>query len=193
MAASGHEMAARVRAARGYAGLKALDLAKALNVSVETMSRIENGRRPVAPEEREKIVTACKGVPDWFIEDGWEGGVTSGTRQPDLVLRNQQGELLALVEVKAMRQAPPNTWIAIQDAMVGALRGVGLDAHSSETAGTGTSDQDERLSRIERQLTELSRAVASQALRDAQQRRQSAETSPAEEDDRDARGEGGEG
>lgn len=69
--ASLSELAARARAARGYSGLSQLELAKAMDYSVETMSRIENGRRALNEGELHKIGQVC-GVPLAFMDHGFE-------------------------------------------------------------------------------------------------------------------------
>lgn len=66
----GGELAARIRAARGYAGLKQPELAAALGVSVETMSRMENGRTTI-PETTLRAVGEACGVPDTFMRAGF--------------------------------------------------------------------------------------------------------------------------
>lgn len=66
----GGETAGRLRAARGYAGLKQPELADALGVSVETLSRMENGRTTVSESTRYSIAEIC-GVPDAFMDVGF--------------------------------------------------------------------------------------------------------------------------
>lgn len=68
------ERAARVRAARSYAGMTAPELAKALNVSKETLSRMENGRRPTSAEEL-RVIAETTGVPLSFLVEGFNGTV----------------------------------------------------------------------------------------------------------------------
>lgn len=66
----GGEKAARIRAARGYAGLKQPELAKALGVSVETVSRLENGRTTIGSDTLERVGCVCQ-VPPAFMEAGF--------------------------------------------------------------------------------------------------------------------------
>ncbi len=109
MADDPKEMAARVRAARGYSGLKAKELAKALSVSVETMSRIENGRRPLQGTERDILLDLSK-VPEWFLDSGWSGhgSVTSDERanqlQRDFETLSREVSALALAVAQSMQQ-----------------------------------------------------------------------------------------
>lgn len=67
------EIGRRVRAARAYAGFRnRAALAARLELSKETVQRIEGGQREVKRSELLAIAEAC-GVPMWFLEDGWEG------------------------------------------------------------------------------------------------------------------------
>lgn len=71
MAAS--EIGRRVRAARAYAGFRnRATLAQRLELSKETVQRIEGGEREVKRSELLAIAEACE-VPMWFLEEGWEG------------------------------------------------------------------------------------------------------------------------
>lgn len=66
---AGH-IAARLRAARGYKGLKQPELAKMLGISVETLSRMENGATTVPDERVVQIAKACE-VPLVFMQVGF--------------------------------------------------------------------------------------------------------------------------
>lgn len=66
----GGETAGRLRAARGYAGLKQPELAEALGVSVETLSRMENGRTTISVEACHAIARICE-VPTAFMDAGF--------------------------------------------------------------------------------------------------------------------------
>jgi transcriptional regulator with XRE-family HTH domain len=67
------EIGRRVRAARAYAGFRnRAALAERLELSKETVQRIEGGRREVKRSELLAIAEACE-VPMWFLEEGWEG------------------------------------------------------------------------------------------------------------------------
>lgn len=63
----------RIRAARAYGGFRnRAALAERLELSKETVQRIEGGRREVKRSELLAIAEACE-VPMWFLEEGWEG------------------------------------------------------------------------------------------------------------------------
>ena len=67
------ETGRRIRTARAYAGFRnRSSLAERLEVSKETVQRIEGGQREVKRSELLAIAEAC-GVPMWFLEGGWEG------------------------------------------------------------------------------------------------------------------------
>lgn len=66
----GGVIAARLRAARGYAGLKQPELAAQLGISKETLSRMENGRTKVESSTQERIARVT-GVPLEFLLNGW--------------------------------------------------------------------------------------------------------------------------
>lgn len=67
------ETGRRIRTARAYGGFRnRATLAERLEVSKETVQRIEGGQREVKRSELLAIAEAC-GVPMWFLEDGWEG------------------------------------------------------------------------------------------------------------------------
>ncbi|HST69074.1 MAG TPA: helix-turn-helix transcriptional regulator [Solirubrobacterales bacterium] len=67
------EIGRRVRAARAYAGFRnRATLAQRLELSKETLQRIEGGEREVKRSELLAIAEACE-VPMWFLEGGWEG------------------------------------------------------------------------------------------------------------------------
>ena len=67
----GGEIAGRLRAARGYAGLRQPELAAALGVSLATLSRMENGRTTVSDNTRREVAAIC-GVPATFMEVGFD-------------------------------------------------------------------------------------------------------------------------
>lgn len=102
--ANGHT-AARVRAARGYAGLQAKELAAQLNISVETMSRIENGHRAPSLEERQRIAEIC-GVPPAFMEEGFPTAHTPTRTISDLQtqLDDLSREVVSLAQAVATLQ-----------------------------------------------------------------------------------------
>jgi transcriptional regulator with XRE-family HTH domain len=64
------EIAARLRAARGYKGFTQAQLAERLDISVETLSRMENGKGPVSDRRRARIGQLC-GVPPEFMDAGF--------------------------------------------------------------------------------------------------------------------------
>jgi len=68
----GGAYAARIRAAAGYADLDRVRLGESLGVSRETVSRLFAGKSEPSLEARREIAAAC-GVPEWFMETGFEG------------------------------------------------------------------------------------------------------------------------
>jgi transcriptional regulator with XRE-family HTH domain len=62
--------AARIRAARAFAGLQQSEVADALDVSTATLKRMESGQRTVSLDERYRIADLC-GVPRPFMDDGF--------------------------------------------------------------------------------------------------------------------------
>jgi len=67
------EIGRRIRTARAYAGFRnRANLAERLELSKETVQRIESGEREVKRSELLAIAEACE-VPMWFLEKGWEG------------------------------------------------------------------------------------------------------------------------
>lgn len=63
-------MAARVRAARGYADLRQPVLAHVLATSTETYGRIEAGTRPPSVDDLDRLAAAT-GVPRAFFDQGF--------------------------------------------------------------------------------------------------------------------------
>jgi transcriptional regulator with XRE-family HTH domain len=66
------EVGRRVRAARAYAfgaDRGRDEVAKAINVSTRTLSRIESGRRPLSDEEKAAVAQACGLPPEFFSID----------------------------------------------------------------------------------------------------------------------------
>lgn len=67
------EIARRLRAARAYGGFRGRqDFTEAIEMSPSTLQRIEDGKRPLREGERLLIARKC-GVPEWFLESGWDG------------------------------------------------------------------------------------------------------------------------
>lgn len=64
------EIAARIRAARAYAGLKQTELAERVGVDVQTIKRRERGTAAAKPAELHAIASAC-GVPVKFLQNGF--------------------------------------------------------------------------------------------------------------------------
>ena len=96
MAPRNGETAARLRAARGYKGLTQAQLAQRLGISVETLSRMENGKGPVSDRRRDEVGELCE-VPPEFMLSGFaslEQPVSDIQRQVYMV----REELLALGE-----------------------------------------------------------------------------------------------
>jgi transcriptional regulator with XRE-family HTH domain len=90
---SSGETARRVRAARAYAGLSVTDLANRIGLGLQTIKRIESGKRTARRFEIWAIAEAC-GLPREFFE-------------MDLELLNRQAtvmqETLARVEERLTR------------------------------------------------------------------------------------------
>jgi transcriptional regulator with XRE-family HTH domain len=63
------EIARRVRAARAYSGLSVNDLADAVGLGVQTIKRIESGKRTARPFEIWAIAEACKLPREFFDLD----------------------------------------------------------------------------------------------------------------------------
>lgn len=64
------DRAARLRAARGFRGIKQPELAAQVGVSVTTLGRWERGELDPGREKALEIAAAC-GVPEWFIDNGF--------------------------------------------------------------------------------------------------------------------------
>ena len=66
-------LAKRIRAARAFAGISRRDLGKRVGLGEEQIGRYERGHWQETPRRaiREGIARAC-GVPDWFLEIGWD-------------------------------------------------------------------------------------------------------------------------
>jgi transcriptional regulator with XRE-family HTH domain len=89
MPTRGDENAARVRAARAYAGIDQKTLADALGVSVQTYKRIESGVRPLLDGDAEVIAKRC-GVPRGFLLEGFTQHDPEGQARLELVRRELQ-------------------------------------------------------------------------------------------------------
>ena len=77
--------AARIRAARGFAGLSQEELAERLGVERQWVKRREGDYRG-KPADRERIARAC-GVPAEFLENGWNADLIAGEPQMDVDTR----------------------------------------------------------------------------------------------------------
>ncbi len=66
-------MGRRIRAARAFGGFNSrLELAQRLQISKETLQRMEGGMREPKRSELLAIAEACE-VPMWFLSNGWSG------------------------------------------------------------------------------------------------------------------------
>jgi transcriptional regulator with XRE-family HTH domain len=65
------DVAARVRAARGWRGLEVKELAAQMGYSTRTWARVEDGEKPLDYDERQQVATIC-GVPPVFMEKGFK-------------------------------------------------------------------------------------------------------------------------
>jgi transcriptional regulator with XRE-family HTH domain len=63
------ELARRVRAARAYAGLSVADLADRVGLGLQTIKRIESGKRNARPFEVWAIAEACELPREFFDLD----------------------------------------------------------------------------------------------------------------------------
>lgn len=72
------DQAKRIRAARLYAGMSRLELAKHLEIHERTQVNSELGNREVKRPELAAIADAT-GVPMWFLEGGWDGWRSTGS------------------------------------------------------------------------------------------------------------------
>lgn len=67
----GGELAARVRAAAGWADLDRPAFGEAIGYGKETISRLYSGAKIPDGDDLKLIATACK-VPLWFLEHGFD-------------------------------------------------------------------------------------------------------------------------
>jgi transcriptional regulator with XRE-family HTH domain len=74
--------AARIRAARAFAGLDQADFAKALGVSVVTVKRMESGKRETSLDDLHLLADLCK-VPREFMAEGFVSGSMAHTTVVD--------------------------------------------------------------------------------------------------------------
>ena len=73
-----NEIGRRIRAARAFGGFSSrLELATRLQMSKETLQRIEAGQREPKRSELLAIAEACD-VPMWFLDHGWAGAGRAG-------------------------------------------------------------------------------------------------------------------
>lgn len=110
----GGEYAARIRAAHAYAGLKQPELAKLLGLSVETVSRLENGRGNANDERILRRVAEACGVPYAFMEHGWAAlTVSADSDRRAQVMQADPAVVAAIAETaQAMRNGGDVTRIA---------------------------------------------------------------------------------
>lgn len=64
------DIAARIRAARGWSGLEVGDLAARMGYSTRQWSRYEAGQSPLGADERRRVAEICH-VPPIFMEQGF--------------------------------------------------------------------------------------------------------------------------
>lgn len=97
------ELAARFRAAFGYAGMTPANVAKALGVSVRTVNRLNTGYSEITAERVDQTI-ALTHVPSWFMEHGWEGANLPdevGLAEEVQALRSQMETVLSILGVRA--------------------------------------------------------------------------------------------
>jgi transcriptional regulator with XRE-family HTH domain len=80
------EVARRVRAARAYAGLTVVELADRLGMGVQTIKRIESGRRTARVFELAAIAEACE-LPREFFELDFQEMWQQAAAQRELLAR----------------------------------------------------------------------------------------------------------
>lgn len=85
------DQAARIRAARAYADLSRVEMAKRIGVSETTLQRRENGLQPARRLELVAIADVCQ-VPISFLEDGF------AAQRVETALEAMQSERAAMRE-----------------------------------------------------------------------------------------------
>jgi transcriptional regulator with XRE-family HTH domain len=87
--------AARIRAARAFAGLDQADFAKALGVSVVTVKRMEGGKRETSLDDLHLLADLC-GVPREFMAEGFAPGSLAQSAVVDELHELREAFLAAL-------------------------------------------------------------------------------------------------
>jgi transcriptional regulator with XRE-family HTH domain len=85
--ANSGSMAARIRAARAYAGLRQNRVAELLGISVAALRRIEAGETRPDPEQLDRLAVLCS-VPAEFMRYGFEPLLTEIKKNRRLVQRD---------------------------------------------------------------------------------------------------------
>lgn len=114
--------AARIRAARGFAGLSREKLAERLEVDHQWVKRREGDYRGKAAD-RERIARAC-GVPVEFLEHGWSRDLIAEGRELDVDSRRYMRQLAdQIVDLQQVRVERVNAKL---DRILGLLEGDAL-------------------------------------------------------------------
>jgi transcriptional regulator with XRE-family HTH domain len=85
--ANSGSMAARIRAARAYAGLRQNRVAELLGISVAALRRIEAGETRPDPEQLDRLAVLCS-VPVEFMRYGFEPLLTEIKKNRRLLQRD---------------------------------------------------------------------------------------------------------
>lgn len=80
------EIARRVRAARAYAGLSVADLAERVGLGLQTIKRIESGKRNARPFEVWAIAEACE-LPRAFFDLDFQDLCQAASGHQDMLAR----------------------------------------------------------------------------------------------------------
>jgi transcriptional regulator with XRE-family HTH domain len=80
------ELARRVRAARAYAGLSVSELANRVGLGLQTIKRIESGKRTARPFEVWAIAEACE-LPREFFDLDFKDLCNAAAAQQDMLAR----------------------------------------------------------------------------------------------------------
>lgn len=98
------EAAARIRAARNYAGITQQDLCERLAVSLATIKRMESGSRPISTDELMAVGEAV-GVPAAFMLHGFAALVEGRPGEAAVMLADHE-QRIAELETQVRRVFP---------------------------------------------------------------------------------------
>lgn len=89
--------ARNVRAARAYCGIDQAELSRALDVSLNTIKRMEGAHRDISHEELEAVASRC-GVPLSFLLGGFERVIDEAQDMSAETIREMRDEIRELFE-----------------------------------------------------------------------------------------------